>query len=163
MLGGLESGSSSSELLVMALVIVWALSRQFRARVFRWERALITPAVLAVLTLVVWQGVSVSGTELWVTVGTAVFALVAGWVRGRSVRLHQRADGQVMMTGGWGTVIIYVVTLGLHLGADAVLHITNDRVLVATLPLYLVSLMIGRLLALVPRARALSVSPPPRA
>jgi len=42
-----------------------------------------------------------------------------------------------------------------------VLHITNDRLLVATLPLYLVSLMIGRLVALVPRARALSVSPPP--
>lgn len=144
----------------MGLVVLWALSRQFRTRVFRLERAVVTPIVLAVLTAVAWPPMGLTASEVGVTAGTAAFALVAGYVRGRAVRMERGPGGQVLSTGGWGTVAIYLGTLGLHLALDAVFHVTNARLLEASLPLYLVALMAGRLAAMVPRARALGPNPP---
>lgn len=157
---GSVAGPGATEAVVMALVVVWALSRQFRSRVFRIDRAVVTPAVLAVVTVVAWPPTRLAPPEVWVTVGTSAFALVAGYVRGRAVRMERGLGGQVLSTGGWGTVVIYLATLGLHLALDAVFQVTNPRLLEATMPLYLVTLMAGRLVAMVPRARTILAAPP---
>ncbi len=154
------AGAGTTQVLVVALVVVWALSRQFRSRVFRLDRVVVAPLVLAVLTAVSWPPIRLTPSEIWGTAGTAAFALGAGYVRGRAVRMERGPSGQVLSTGGWGTVIIYLVTLGLHFGLDAVLHVTNARLLAASATLYLVALMAGRLAAMVPRARALMAVPP---
>ena len=159
-IGSGAAGAGATEAVVMILVVVWALSRQFRSRVFRIDRVVVTPIVLAVLTVVAWPPMRLTASEVWVTVGTGAFALAAGYVRGRAVAMERGPGGQVLSTGGWGTVLIYVVTLGLHFALDAVIHVTNVRLVEASVPLYLVALMAGRLVAMVPRARTLLAAPP---
>ncbi|MDA8199703.1 MAG: hypothetical protein M0Z54_09805 [Thermaerobacter sp.] len=159
-IGSGTAGAGGTEAVVMVLVVVWALSRQFRSRVFRIDRVVVTPMILAVLMVVAWPHVRLTPAEVWVTVGTGGFALVAGYVRGRAVRMERGLGGQVLSTGGWGTVVIYAVTLGLHFALDAVFHVSNPRLLEASALLYLVALMAGRLVAMVPRARTLLATPP---
>jgi hypothetical protein len=56
-------------------------------------------------------------------------------------------------------VALYVATLALHYGLDAVLHVSSPALLASSLPLYMAAIMVGRFIGL--QAKLARTGPPP--
>lgn len=142
--------------LVVAGLIVWAMWRQLRPQPFRPGRQVVVPALLVVVSLEAFGRFPVFTTQgVAILVATVAFAFGAGYWRASVARLERRNDGTLWVTGGWGSLVIYAITIGLHLGLESLMGQSAEYLLAATAPLYLAALFAGRLLGLWPRARRL--------
>jgi hypothetical protein len=143
------SGVTGETAIVLVLVVAFVLWRQLSPQPYRPTRMLLWPVILVVLT-VEGDGSHLlgSGHARLVIVVTLVFALVVGVVRGFVNQIQRRPDGTIWVMGGWIGAILYVVTLLLHYGLDALFNVGNETALVASLPLYLAALMVGRVIGL---------------
>lgn len=142
--------------LVVAGLIVWAMWRQLRPQLFRPGRQVVVPAVLILVSLEEFgRFPAFTLQNVTVLAVTVAFAFVAGYWRASVARLERRNDGSLWVTGGWGSLVIYATTIGLHLGLESLMGESANYLLVATAPLYLAALFAGRLLGLWPRARRL--------
>jgi membrane protein CcdC involved in cytochrome C biogenesis len=113
------SGNPLVTLVVVALVLVLVVARQFRERPVSGRQAVV-PLVLTAVGLytlvqahpaVTALGVVLTAVELVATAGLGV-------LRGNSVRLFER-DGVLMQRGGAPTLVLWVVTIGVRIGLGA--------------------------------------------
>lgn len=138
---------------IVAVIVVWAIWRQLRPQRFRLQRQIIMPVLLLVISAETIGGVHWTTPAVAILAATTAFAFVAGYFRARAVQLERRADGSLWVTGGWVSVGIYVVTIGLHYGLDALFGQQASSALTATAPIYLAALLLGRVLGLWPKVK----------
>jgi hypothetical protein len=108
-------------ILIAAVVLVWVISRQLRARPLKEQRPYSMMIVLAVLGS--FQIIQLAGHEQ--ITDAAYAAMVAGlasgavfgWLRGRYVHLW-RVDGVLTRQGNWLTIVLWVLGIAIHLGLD---------------------------------------------
>jgi hypothetical protein len=121
------------------VVLAWLLVRQVQARPLGTGGKL--PLILAVIGLLEFGAFLMGGgqqlasflkghrsfstipdgrTVLAAAAGSLVLAVVTGAIRARTVRLWWQ-DGQYWRKGTWVTVALWIVSLGAHLGYDALI------------------------------------------
>lgn len=104
------------------LVVAWVLYRQVKVRRV-WPRlTLRLPVVLAVIGIVELLTYTasrhVSGTVAGIlTLSFVVGAIGLGALRAATVRIW-RTEGAVLRQGTWLTIVLWLVSLGLHYGAE---------------------------------------------
>jgi hypothetical protein len=139
------TGGSDSSLVIDLAIVALLLVRQVSTRPLRENYLL--PAIL----LVIHNG----GTIIAAVAGSLVLAAVTGAVRTPTVKIWWQ-DGQFWRRGSWLTAVLWIASLALHFGYDAlVTHGKADSgVGSATVLLYFgVSLMVQRLILLARAAR----------
>lgn len=139
---------------IVAVVIVWAIWRQLRPQRFRMQRQIIMPVLLLVISAETIGSVHWTTPALAILGITTAFAFVAGYFRARAVQVDRRPDGSLWVTGGFISVAIYAVTIGLHYGLDALMGQQASATLASTAPIYLAALLLGRVLGLWPKVKA---------
>ncbi len=117
---------------ITALVLIWVLYRQVQVRPIRTTWVL--PIGLVIVGIAeATQGSGGSNRMSATSVGILIALLVLdagglGAVRALTVRLW-RQGGTVVRQGTWVTVVLWLVGLGIHLGVDAVAHISDSTAL----------------------------------
>ncbi|MCR6489759.1 hypothetical protein M8542_43805 [Amycolatopsis sp. OK19-0408] len=113
--------SSSANILIGLAVLAWLVLRQTQRRLVREDRrpvVLLVLLVLGVFQLATYlKLVPVSATVIVLVVASLVLAAGFGFVRALSVRVW-RQDGQLWRQGGWLTVALWLVAVGVHIGLD---------------------------------------------
>jgi hypothetical protein len=167
------TGGSDTSLLIDLAIVALLLVRQVSTRPLRENYLL--PAILLVLGL--WEFGSFllgqqqlnallhgkshhlvihnGGTIIAAVAGSLVLAAVTGAIRTPTVKIWWQ-DGQFWRRGNWLTAVLWIASLALHFGYDAlVTHGKADSgVGSATVLLYFgVSLMVQRLILLARAAR----------
>jgi hypothetical protein len=142
---------------VMALVLVWVLSRQLRGR-FVTDRS----TKIGVLSLIL---VLFGLNEVWnahlhwdaATVAVVAAGLVVsagfGAARGAAVRLTER-DGYLYQQGGWLLVLLWVVTIALRIGATSLVGAALAPAVGATVMISLAVTLVAQHAVLQARVRA---------
>ncbi len=118
---------------VPAALVVWVIARQFAGRWVPARRSLLLPLIRVVVG--VGQAGHVGWTALAVVVVGADVLLTAGLgvVRGSAIRLTLR-DGYLYQRGGWLSVGLWLLTIGVRLAvALPFLHTSAGPALEATL------------------------------
>jgi hypothetical protein len=170
--------SGSMSLIVGLVVVVWFLARQVTARPLAGGYRL--PLILAVIGLLEFGAFLTGGGQQFASflkghrsfstipdgrtivvavAGSLVLAVVTAAIRTPTVRLWWQ-DGQCWRKGTWITLALWIVSLGAHLGYDALIaHSTHQAAIGnATLLLFFaVSLTVQRVMLGV-RARRLTYS-----
>jgi hypothetical protein len=121
------------------VALIWLLSRQIRARPLNESYKI--PLILAVVGLVEFGAFLLGGgqqlaaflkghrpfitipdakTILAAVAGSLVLAVVSGAIRAPTIRLWWQ-DGQYWRQGNWVTLILWIGSLGAHLGYDALI------------------------------------------
>ena len=121
------------------VALAWLLTRQVRARPLKQSYTL--PLILAVVGLFEFGAFLMGGgqqfasflkghrsfatipdarTVLLAVAGSLVLAIVTGAIRAPTVRLWWQ-DGQYWRKGTWVTLTLWIVSLGAHLGYDALI------------------------------------------
>jgi hypothetical protein len=119
--------------------LVWLLSRQVRTRLLKESYKI--PVILGIVGLVEFGAFVMGGGQqfasflkgqrsfstiadgriiLAAVAGSLVLAAVTGALRAPTVRLW-RQDGQVWRRGTWLTAVLWIVSIGAHLGYDALI------------------------------------------
>jgi hypothetical protein len=142
---------------VMALVVVWVLSRQLRGR---FVTARTTRIGVLSLVLVVYGLSQVWSAHLqWdaATAGlvAAELAVSAGFgaARGAAVRLTER-DGYLYQQGGWLLVLLWLVTLGFRIGLTPLVGAAHAAATNATVMISLAVTLVAQYAVLQARVRA---------
>ena len=167
------TGGSDSSLIIDLAIVAWILIRQVNTRPLRENY--LTPAILLVLGLAEFGSfllgsqqfsafihgkthhlvIHNGGTIIAAVAGSLVLAAVTGAIRTPTIRIWQQ-DGQFWRRGSWLTAVLWIASLAVHFGYDAlVAHGKADSgVGSATVLLYFgVSLTVQRLILLARAAR----------
>ncbi|WP_104091453.1 hypothetical protein [Arthrobacter sp. GMC3] len=108
-------------ILIAAVVLIWVISRQLRARPLKEQRPYTLMMVLGVVGLVqivqLAGRVQITGAAYGALVAGLVSGAIFGWLRGRYVHLW-RVDGVLTRQGNWLTIVLWVVGIAIHLGLD---------------------------------------------
>jgi hypothetical protein len=132
-------------IIIDVAALAWLLTRQVRARPLSESYAL--PLILAVVGVAEFGAFLMGGgqqfasflkghrsfatipdgkTVLAAVAGSLILAVVTGAIRAPTVRLWWQ-DGQYWRKGTWVTVTLWIVSLGAHLGYDALIaHSTGQ-------------------------------------
>jgi hypothetical protein len=129
----------NSNILIDLVALVWLLSRQLRARPLTESYKL--PLILAVIGAAEFGAFIMGGgqqfasflkghrsfatipdgkTILAAVAGSLILAVVTGAIRAPTVRLWWQG-GQYWRKGTWLTAALWIVSLGVHLGYDALI------------------------------------------
>jgi hypothetical protein len=119
--------------------LLWLLARQVRTRPLKESYKI--PIILGIIGLLEFGAFVMGGgqqlasflkgqrsfatipdgrTIVIAVAGSLVLAAVTGALRAPTVRLW-RQDGQIWRKGTWVTVVLWIVSIGVHLGYDAVI------------------------------------------
>lgn len=170
-------------IIIDVVVLAWFLIRQVRARPL--SESYTVPLILAVVGLLEFGAYLMGGgqqlaaflkghrafttipdgkTILAAAAGSLILAVVTGAMRAPTVRLWWQ-DGQYWRQGTWLTLTLWIVSLGVHLGYDALIAHGTGKAEIgdATLLLFFaVSLTVQRVI-LTARAHRIPANPtPPR-
>jgi hypothetical protein len=126
-------------LVIDLIALAWLLTRQIRARPL--SESYTVPLILAVVGLLEFGAYLMGGgqqlaaflkghrsfatipdgkTVLAAVAGSLILAVVTGAIRAPTVRLWWQ-DGQYWRQGTWVTLTLWIVSLGAHLGYDALI------------------------------------------
>jgi hypothetical protein len=124
-------------ILIDLAALVWLLSRQVRTRLLKESYKV--PVILGIVGLAEFGAFVMGGGQQFASflkgqrslatipdgrivitavAGSLVLAAVMGALRAPTIRLW-RQGGQVWRRGTWLTVILWIVSIGVHLGYDA--------------------------------------------
>jgi hypothetical protein len=175
-MGGNPEGMRMFSLVIGFAALAFILVRQLRARPL--ESGVVLVIVLAILGLAE-TGAFLFGKDKFIAfvkgqnhhltlavpnahsmviaaVGSLVLAVIMGALRAPSERLWREADGHVWRKGTALTVVLWVVSLGLHLGYDAlVAHGQDAEFGAATMDLYFAASVAAQRVTLSARAARL--------
>jgi len=119
--------------------LVWLLSRQVRTRLLKESYKV--PVILGIIGLLEFGAFMMGGGQQFASflkgqrplatipdgriviaavAGSLILAAITGALRAPTVRLW-RQDGQVWRRGTWLTVVLWIVSIGAHLGYDALI------------------------------------------
>lgn len=139
-------GSSSlvtvnvTEIVIGVAVVVLLLARQLQKRSVREDSRPLIFLILAVVGLVeAGQFVKshpVGSEAILLTVGSLVLAAIFGVIRAFTVRLW-RENGQLFRKGNALTILLWLVSIGIHFGGDALIDSSAKGLSSSTLLLYL--------------------------
>jgi hypothetical protein len=121
--------SDSSSLLISAAILVYILLRQLSPRPVCEERPYTLMAALAALGVFETSSfahhhhVRPDAWAIWA--GSLVLAVAFGAARGAQVHVW-RNDGVLTRQGNAITVVLWIVGLGVHLGADKLIGATDS-------------------------------------
>jgi hypothetical protein len=155
------------------VALTWLLTRQIRARPLSGSYKI--PLILAVVGLAEFGAFLLGGgqqlaaflkghqsfttipdgkTILAAVAGSLVLAVVTGAIRAPTIRLWWQ-DGQYWRRGTWVTLILWIISLGAHLGYDALIaHSTGEaEVGDATMLLFFAVSLTAQRVILAARAR----------
>jgi hypothetical protein len=121
------------------VALAWLLSRQVKTRLLKENYG--TPVILGIIGLLEFGALEMGGGQqlasflkgqrsfstipdgkvvIVAVTGSLVLAAVTGALRAPTVRLW-RQNGQVWRRGTWLTVVLWIVSIGVHLGYDALI------------------------------------------
>lgn len=124
-------------IVVDLVALAWLLTRQIRARPL--SESFRMPLILAIVGLAEFGAFLMGGSQqlasflkghrsfaaipdgktvLAAAAGSLILALLTGAIRAPTVRLWWQ-DGQYWRKGTWATLTLWIVSLGAHLGYDA--------------------------------------------
>lgn len=113
-----------TSIVVGALILLLILFRQLQKRSVREDsRPVLLLVLLAVGVVELGQFVSahpVNTTGVAMLLASLVAAAAFGWVRAYTVRLW-REGGVLYRQGNWLTVLLWLVAIGVHFGADVLI------------------------------------------
>jgi hypothetical protein len=113
------SASTAVNLLIGLAVLALLVYRQLQVRPVRASFRL--PLILAVIGVIqlgqFLKNDHHTGTVFAALAGSLVLAAITGAIRAMTVRVWIRA-GQALRQGTWITAVLWVVSLGVHLGYD---------------------------------------------
>jgi hypothetical protein len=118
-----EEGTMTSlaSIAIGIVVVVFLIARQMMKRSVREDRKPVIMLILFVIglyeTAQYVQSHSVSGTAIAMAAASIVLAAVFGVIRGYTVRLW-REGGTLWRQGTPLTLLLWVVSMGVHFGAD---------------------------------------------
>ncbi|WP_370949434.1 DUF1453 domain-containing protein [Amycolatopsis sp. cg5] len=109
-----------TQLVLIIAVIGYVLVRRMLGQPAEAKRMLVLPAILVVIGL--WNIESVTGSSIALIflVVTTVIGIGLGALRGLSIRLYHQ-DDIVFMRYTWVTVLLWVLNIGVKVGAGALL------------------------------------------
>lgn len=113
------TASNLTNLVIGLLVLVFILSRQLQARPAKADLRLpLILAIIGVIQLTQFLHHGQHGTEIYAALaGSLVIAAVFAAIRAATV--HVWVDGgRAWRQGNWLTAVLWVVSLGVHLGYD---------------------------------------------
>ena len=129
-----------TEIVIGAAVVVLLLARQVQKRSVKEDSRPIIFLILAVVGLFeagqFLKGHPVGGEAILLAVGSLVLAAVFGVVRAFTVRLW-REDGKLYRQGNVLTIVLWLVSIGVHFGGDALIDSSAKGLSSSTLLLYL--------------------------
>jgi hypothetical protein len=140
------SGANLTDLVIGIAVLALLLWRQLATR--RLSESYRFTVILAIVGIIEFANFLKGhprdgGAIAAAVVGSLVLAGVFGWIRALTVRVWRQEGGQLLRKGTWLTALLWVVSLAVHLGYDALVagHVTGKNggsVADATVVLYLV-------------------------
>lgn len=162
------SGVNLTNLVIGIAVLALLLWRQLATR--RLAESYRLSVILAIIGVIEFANFlrghpHDSGAITAAVVGSLVLAGVFGWLRALTVRVWRQDDRQLYRKGTWLTAVLWVISLAVHLGYDALVagHVTGKNggnVADATVVLYLViTLTVQRYLLLRRVARQQAAEP----
>jgi hypothetical protein len=160
-------------IIIDAAALAWLLTRQVRARPLSESYTL--PLVLAVVGLLEFGAYLMGGgqqlasflkghrsfttiadgkTVLAAVAGSLILAVVTGAIRAPTIRLWWQ-DGQYWRKGTWVTLTLWIVSLGAHLGYDALIAHSTGKAAIgdATMLLFFAVSLTAQRVILTARAR----------
>jgi hypothetical protein len=153
---------TAASLVIGILVLGLVIYRQVIPR--RVNASMRILAILAVIGVVqtyqFLKGQHIDATIIAELAGSLVIAAVFGLARAATVRLSFR-QGQWWMQGSWVTAILWVVSLGAHLGFDALVSGKHGHASLgeATILLYLAVTYAVQRLAVQVRCQRMAIPP----
>jgi hypothetical protein len=166
-------------LVIDLVALAWLLTRQIRARPL--GQSYTVPLILAVVGLAEFGAFLTGGGQQFASIlkghrsfttipdaktvvaavaGSLVLAVVTGAIRAPTVRLWWQ-DGQYWRKGTWVTLVLWIVSLGAHLGYDALIARGTGQAAIgdATLLLFFAVSLTAQRVILTARARRIPRSP----
>jgi hypothetical protein len=157
--GSLDTVNNLTSIGIGVLVLAFILVRQVQKRSVREDRPIL-PLILLVIGVIELvdfvDAHPVHGTGIAMLGASLVVAAGFGAIRAYTVRLW-REDGTLYRQGNWLTIVLWLVAIGVHFGADVLIDHSGSAKGLATaaLTLYLaVSFGVQRFVV---RARAASM------
>jgi len=132
-------------ILIDLAALVWLLSRQVRARLL--QESYKVPVILGIIGFLEFGAFVMGGGQqlasflkgqrsfatipdgkvvIAAVAGSLVLAAITGALRAPTVLLW-RQDGHVWLRGTWLTVVLWIVSIGVHLGYDALIAAGTGR------------------------------------
>jgi hypothetical protein len=155
---------TAANLVIGLLVLGLVIYRQVVPRPVRSNMRIV--AILAVIGVVqtyqFLKGEHIGATIIAEFAGSLVLAAAFGLARAATVKLSFR-QGQWWMQGSWLTAILWIVSLGAHLGFDALVSAKHGHTSLgeATIVLYLAVTYAVQRLAIQARCQRQPVPPQP--
>jgi hypothetical protein len=166
-------------IIIDLVALAWLLTRQVRARPL--SESYIIPLILAVVGLLEFGAYLMGGgqqfasflkghrafitipdgkTVLAAAAGSLILAVVTGAIRAPTVRLW-RQDGQYWRKGTWVTLTLWIVSLGAHLGYDALIAHSTGKAAIgdATVLLFFAVSLTAQRVILTARAHRIPQGP----
>jgi hypothetical protein len=162
-----------SSIVIDLAALAWLLARQVTARPLSGGYTL--PLILGIVGLFEFGAYLMGGgqqlasflkghrsfstipdgkTVVAAVAGSLILAVVTGAIRAPTVRLWWQ-DGQYWRKGSWVTLVLWIVSLGAHLGYDALIAHSTGRAAVgdATMLLFFAVSLTAQRVVLTARAR----------
>lgn len=121
--------SSSVNIILGLVVLVWLLARQVQKRLVREDRK---PTILLILLILgavqlatFFKADPATPSVILLLVASLVIAAIFGVIRAYTVRLW-RADGGLWRQGTVVTVALWIAAIAVHIGLDFVIDGTGD-------------------------------------
>jgi hypothetical protein len=118
--------SGPVEIILVVAVVCYILIRRLIGEPAEGKRMLLLPAILTVVGVVDITKLAQTLVSVAFLVASAVFSMVLGLLRGRSIRLFPQ-DGLVFMRYNWVTVMLWVLNLAVKFGANIILRVTDPH------------------------------------
>ena len=118
--------SGPVEIILVVAVVCYILIRRLIGEPAEGKRMLLLPAILTVVGVVDITKLAQTPVSVAFLVASAVFSMVLGLLRGRSIRLFPQ-DGLVFMRYNWVTVMLWVLNLAVKFGANIILRVTDPH------------------------------------
>jgi len=162
--GSLDTVNNNLTSVVIAvLVLGFVLVRQVQKRSVKEDGKPVLLLVLLAVGLVDFvqfvKGHPVNGTGIAMLVASLVAAGAFGAIRGYTIRLW-REDGVLYRQGNALTVVLWLVAIGVHFGADVLIDHSGSATGLATTALLLYIAVTFGVQRLVVRSRAVAMSRP---
>ena len=155
---------TAADLVIGLLVLGLVIYRQVVARSVKANMRIV--AILAVIGVVqtyqFFKGEHIDATIIAELAGSLVLAAAFGVARAATVKLSWR-QGQWWMQGSWVTAILWIVSLGAHLGFDALVSAKHGHTSLgeATILLYLAVTYAVQRVIVQARCQRMAIPPQP--
>jgi hypothetical protein len=118
--------SGPIEIIMVIAVVCYILIRRLMGEPAEGKRMLLLPAILTVVGVVDITKLTQTPVSVAFLVASAVFSMVLGLLRGRSIRLFSQ-NGLVFMRYTWVTVTLWAANLAFKFGANIILRVADPH------------------------------------